>query len=87
MSSSTPFIDRETGALDTTQIREEAYPLAGLVLLFAGLALVPFLFGILLFGNSALGLLFTLLTQLVLAVGTGIVLIYVVARGVQLADA
>lgn len=87
MPPSAPFVDRETGALDTDQIREEAYPLVGLVLLFVGLALIPFLFAIFLFENSLLGLLFSLLTQFILAVGTGIVLMYIVARGVQLADA
>ena len=85
MLSTAPFIDRETGALDTTQIREEAYPLLGLIFLFAGLALVPFLFVILFFGNSGLGFLFTLLTQLVLAVGAGVILMYIVARAIQLA--
>jgi hypothetical protein len=87
MSPSVPFIDPETGALDTAQIRNEAYPLAGLILLFVGLALIPFLFVLLLFGNSLLGFLFTLVTQFVLAVGTGIVLIYIIARAIQLADA
>jgi len=87
MTPSFPFIDRETGALDTAQIRNEAYPLAGLILLFVGLALIPFLFVLLFFGNSFLGFVFTLLTQFILAVGTGIVLIYIIARGIQLADA
>ena len=84
MSSSRPFIDRETGALDTDQIRAEAFPLAGLIALFAGLALVPFVLVFLFAGNSALGLLFTVAGQFILAIGTGVVLIYVVARGIQL---
>ncbi|MFW5955920.1 MAG: hypothetical protein ACOCQY_00795 [Halorhabdus sp.] len=79
-------VDRETGALDTSRIRQEAYPLLGLIFLFAGLALVPFLFVLLFFGNSGLGFVFTLLTQLVLAVGAGIVLMYIIARAIQLAD-
>jgi hypothetical protein len=86
MAPSTPFIDRETGELDTAQIRNEAYPLLGLVLLFVGLALIPFLFVIFLFGNSLLGFVFTLLTQLILVVGTGIVLLYIIARAIELAD-
>lgn len=86
MSPTGPFIDSETGGLDTNQIVAEAYPLVGLILLFAGLALIPFIFVILLFGNSFIGFLFTLLTQLILAIGTGIILIYIIARAIQLAD-
>lgn len=85
MSPSTPFIDPETGSLDTDRIQAEAYPLAGLVMLFGGLALVPFVFA-LLFGASPLGVVFTIIAQFVLAIGTGIVLMYVVARGIQLAE-
>lgn len=84
MSSSQPFIDQDTGTLDTDQIRSEAFPLAGLVALFAGLALVPFVFVFLFAGNSALGLLFTIVGQVILAIGTGIVLMYIIARGIQL---
>lgn len=87
MPKAQPFIDRETGGLDTDQILAEAFPLAGLVALFGGLALVPYVFVFLSGGNTALGVLFTLLAQFVLAVGAGIVLMYVVARGIQLADA
>lgn len=86
MAQSTPFIDVETGGLDTDQIRAEAYPLAGLIALFAGLALIPFLVVFLFAGNSVIGLLLTVVAQLVLAVGAGIVLIYVIARGVSLAE-
>lgn len=87
MSPSTPLIDAETGGLDTEQILQEAYPLVGLITLFAGLALVPFLLVILFAGSSLLGTLLTVITQFILAVGTGVVLIYVIARGIQLADA
>ena len=52
--------------------------------MFAGLGLVPFVFVFLFAGNSALGLLFTVVGQVILAIGTGIVLMYVVARGIQL---
>ena len=86
MPSSPPFIDLETGSLDYAQIREEAFPLAGLIALFAGLALVPFVVVFLFAGNSALGLLFSIIGQLILAVGAGIVLIYVIARAIQLSD-
>lgn len=86
MSASPPFIDQESGSLDTDQIREEAFPLTGLIALFAGLALVPFIFVFLTGGNTALGLLFTVIAQLILAVGAGIVLIYIITRGIQLAE-
>jgi len=69
-----------------SQIWTEAIPLAGLVALFGGLALVPFLVTLLLGGNG-FAFLFTLLAQFVLAVGAGIVLMYVVARGVALGGA
>lgn len=42
MSRSPPFIDPETNELDLEQIRAEAVPVAALVLLFAAVALVPF---------------------------------------------
>lgn len=86
MSHGPPFIDPETGALDTGQIRRETYPLAGLVMLFGGLALIPFVLS-LLSGGSPIAVVFTILAQFVLATGIGIVLIYVVARGTQLAEA
>jgi len=84
--SSPPFIDPESGELDLSRIRAEIFPLAGLVVLFGGAALLPFLITLLVAGNSLLGGFLTVVTQLILAVGTGIVLMYVVARGVQLAD-
>jgi len=85
-SRSPPFIDRESGELDFGQIRAEAFPVAGLIALFTGLALVPLVPVVLAIGNSLLGALLVLVAQFVLAVGAGVVLIYVVARGVQLAE-
>lgn len=87
MPTSKPFIEHATGGLDTDQIRAEAYPLAGLVALVGGLALIAFLFVVLVGGNGPLGVLFTIVTEFVLAVGIGIVLMYVIARGIQLTDA
>ncbi len=81
-----PFIDRESGELDLRQIRAEVFPLAGLIVLFGGLALLMFLITLLVAGNSLLVGLLTVVTQFILAVGTGIVLMYVIARGIQLAD-
>ncbi|WP_310898814.1 hypothetical protein [Haloarcula onubensis] len=85
---SPPFVDRGTGELDRDQLLAEAIPLGKLVGLFAALAVVPFALAFLLGGsNGVLGALFVVVGQFVLAVGTGIVLIYVVARGIQLAEA
>ena len=86
MSDGPPFIDPDDATLDTAQIRREVYPLAGLVALFGALALVPFVLALFADG-SPLSTLFTIVAQFVLAIGTGLVLIYVVARGIQLADA
>jgi uncharacterized membrane protein YbhN (UPF0104 family) len=41
--SSPPFIDQASGELDLDQIRAEVFRLAGLVLLFGGIALLLFL--------------------------------------------
>ena len=72
--------------MDLGRIRAEVFPLAGLILLFGGLALLVFLLTLLVAGNSILGGFLVVVTQFTLAVGTGIVLMYVVARGIQLAD-
>jgi hypothetical protein len=84
MRDTAPFIDPVSSELELRQIFRESVPLLALVVLFGGLSLLPFLIVLLVAGNSPLGLLLTLLSQLILAVGTGVVLIYVVARGVQL---
>lgn len=78
-----PFID-ETGSIDTDEIWLEAVPLAKLVGLFVGISLVPLAIGFLGAGSSAVGALLTVLAQFVLAVGAGIVLMYVVVRGIEL---
>jgi len=84
--SSPPFIDQESGELDLGQIRAEVFPLAGLIVLFGGAALLLFLITLLAAGNSLLTGLLTVVSQFILALGTGIVLMYVIARGIQLAD-
>jgi hypothetical protein len=84
--STPPFIDQESEELDLGQIRTEVFPLAGLIVLFGGMALLVFVITLLVAGNTLLAGLFTVVSQFILAVGTGIVLIYVIARGIQLAD-
>ena len=81
---SPPFVDRGTGELDTRQLIAETIPLAKLVGVVGVAALVP-LTPLLLGIRSGAGLVFTLAAWFVLAVGSGLVLMYVVARGTQLA--
>lgn len=82
MSTSTPFIDRESDSLDTDQIRDEAVPLTKLIGLVTLIALVPH------WVATETGLfpgVFEFLAQFVLAVGSSIVLLYVITRAIQLA--
>lgn len=89
MSPSRPFFTSPSRDLDTGQIVEEALPLAKLVAAVGVVALVPVLLQVLLVELLAvvpvIGVLFTFATQFVLAVVTGIVLMYVVLRANQLA--
>ena len=84
--SSPPFIDQESGELNLRQILGEVFPLAGLIVLFGGLALLVFLLTVIVAGNSLLGGVLTVVSQFIIAVGCGIVLLYIIARGIQLAD-
>lgn len=84
--SSPPFIDQESGELDLSQIQAEVFRLSGLIVLFGGVALLVFLITLLIAGNSLLAGFLTVVSQFILVVGTGIVLMYVIARGIQLAD-
>lgn len=84
--SSQPLIDQESGELDLGQIRDEAFPLAGLVVLFGALALLVCLVMIPVAGNPLFAGLLTVVSQFILAIGTGLVLMYVVAHGLQLAE-
>ena len=86
MSPSNPFIDRETGQIDTDRVLVEAIPIAKLIGLFVAIALVPLLVVFVLVGNSAIGMLFILVAQFVLAVGAGVVLLYIITRAIRLAN-
>ncbi|MBB6647726.1 hypothetical protein [Halobellus ruber] len=88
MPSDTPFFDAGSGTLDVAEILSEAIPLARLIGLFVGVSLLPFILGAFSFGTGSLvGAAFVLLGQFVLAVGAGIVLLYVVVRARQLSNA
>ena len=86
MSQSPPFVDTESGTLQTRQIWTEAFPLIGLMLLFGALAVVPF--ALVSFGPPGylIETVLVVLMQFILLVGSGIVLMYVIARGMQLAN-
>lgn len=86
MSPTPPFVDRTTGTIDTTQILAEAIPLAKLIGLFVAIALGPLLFVFFIGGRSLFGTVMTVVAQFVLAVGAGIVLMYVITRAIQLAE-
>jgi len=76
--------------LDSGAVWREAVPLARLVAVVGAVALVPVTLQWLVV--ETLGLvpvttaLLSVATQFVLAVGTGVVLLYVVVRGIRLAD-
>lgn len=86
MAHSPPFVDNENGELDLRQIWTEGIPIVGLIVLFGTLALLPYLLVRVIFGGTVLGVFLVLFVQFVLVVGTAIVLMYVVARAIQLAD-
>jgi hypothetical protein len=85
MPAERPFIVSGSATLDTDRIIRESIPVAKLIAAFGAVALVPFAIGVLLGGPHGIGLLFVLLAQFTLAVGSAVVLMFVVARGVTLA--
>ena len=87
MPPSPPFVDPGTGSLDTDQLLAEAIPLAKLITLVGAVALVPLAVAILLGPYSSFTVVFTIAGQFLLAVGAGLVLLYVVSRAIQLAEA
>ncbi|WP_276260158.1 hypothetical protein [Haloglomus litoreum] len=85
MPSDPPFFDSADRSLDTDQLLYEAVPVAKLVALVVVIAFVPFALRFGVGRNEALSVLFGVLGQFVLAVGAGVVLLYVLARAEQLA--
>jgi len=83
MSSPPPFIDRTSGTVETNQLLREAVPLAKLIGLVTVIALVPFALAVTL---DVFTRLFTLLAQFVLSIGGSLVLMYIIARAIQLAE-
>jgi len=90
MSPSRPFFDPDTGEFDTVQLIEEALPLTRLIGAIVLVALIPILFRVIFQGllglTIGLGFLYMLVSQFILAVGTGLILIYVIVRANQIID-
>jgi hypothetical protein len=92
MPPSRPFVTSRSGALDTEQLLDEAIPLGKLVAVVGLVALIPLLvqallvevLGLAVGSSSVLQILFPLITQFLLAVGAGLILMYVIARGLQI---
>lgn len=91
MSPSRPFFVASSGELDTDQILEEALPLGKLIGAIAVVALLPALLQFLLLDfvgiAPAVGFVLTLAVQFILAIGTGLVLMYIIIRANQLLSA
>ena len=81
-----PVFVADDGGLDYDRILTEAIPIAALIGLFAAVSLPAFLLG-LVFGPGGLGLLFSLLGQFVLAVGSAVVLLHVVTQALAIHEA
>ena len=88
MPPSKPFFLPRSQRLDKEQIIEEAIPLAKLIGAVGVVALLPLLLQFVFVDLTAVvpffGIVFTLATQFVLAVGTGIILLYLIVRANQL---
>jgi hypothetical protein len=83
MAPSSPFVAPD-GTVETERVLAEAVPLARLIGLVVAAALPPYALVFLFAGGSLLGQLLALVGQFVLAVGTGVVLMHVVARAIRL---
>lgn len=88
MPPSRPFFSPPSGEIDADQVIEEARPLAKLIGTVGVVALIPIAVQIFLVEFIAVvplaGVIFTLAAQFIAAVGTGIVLIYIIVRANQL---
>ncbi|WP_348612523.1 hypothetical protein [Halobaculum rarum] len=86
MPPSKLFFEQETGKLDTTQLLDEATPIAKLIGLFAIIALIPFAIAFVFLRSSLIGMPLVVLAQFILAVGVATVLMYVINRAIQLSN-
>ena len=83
MSSSTLFIDSTSGTLDTDQLIREAIPLGKLIGSLGLIALIPFAIAS---TTRIFQGMFILLTQFLLAVGSALVLLYIITRAIQMSE-
>lgn len=83
MSHSRPFVEPD-GSIDRAEVLEEAQALASLVGLVFVASLIPLLLTLIGGVIPGLGLVFMVLAYIILAIGSGIVLMYIIARGMQL---
>ena len=83
MSSSPLFIDSTSGTLDTDQLIREAIPLSKLIGSLGLIALIPFAIAS---TTRLFGGVFILLTQFLLAIGSALVILYVITRALQLSE-
>lgn len=83
MSHSKPFVEPD-GSIDRSQVLEEAQALASLVGLVVVAAIVSFLLTLIGAAIPGLGMVFMALGYVIVAIGSGIVLMYIIARGMQL---
>lgn len=81
-----PFIDPGTGEIDIAQIATESLPLGKLIAVFGVLSLIPYAIAVFTFPHSILSAILIVVAQFILAVGTGIVLMYIIVRGLQLME-
>lgn len=86
MPSETPFVDPATGTLETDQILYEAIPLGKLIGVFVAISLVPYALVFSDLGTAGIDVVLVVIGHFILALGAGIVLIYAIARGTQLAE-
>ncbi len=90
MSPLHPFLVDETGEIDIDRVFTEAIPIVKLIAMVVIGALVPFMLGVAVIEPlgvfSFLGEALVILAQFVLVIGGAIVLLYVISRGIQIAD-
>lgn len=83
MLHSKPFVEPD-GSIDRAQVLEEAQALASLVGLVFVAAIVSLIFTIIGAAIPGLGMVFMALGYVIVAIGSGIVLMYIIAGGMQL---
>lgn len=86
-----PFLVGDTGEIDVDRVLDEAIPIVKLVAMILIGVLIPLFLGQALVGGfglaELLGEVLVLLAQFIGAIGGSVVLLYVVSRGIQIANA